>query len=477
MLTGQQYKDSLKDGRKVYFEGRLIEDFATEPALAVPMQAIADGYDMYYEPGSDAVNPLTVAPRSPQELRDRIPILIEMDLLLNVTYQSLMTLTVAASRLEAHAPEFIPRIRAYVEQARRDDIRITECITDAKGNRSLHPAKQEDPDAYVRVVERRDDGVVIRGAKMHISAAALGHHLMVMPTKSMKPDEQDYAIACAVPVNAPGVHVTNTTYHPRAGDLRDYPASSRVSIPDSMVIFDDVFVPTERVFLDGQTAQAAVFAHSLGLWERLGGVAFMVAQADELVGLAHLIAEANGTAKVSHVREKIDEMMIHATVLRAGLEAALTNAHATPEGYYYPDDMYTNVTKYQGATNFNRMVRHLHDIAGGAVVTAPSMADLDNAELRPLLEKYMSTGADIPGEYRTRLFHAIRDLTADAYGGWHQVTNLQSGGGLFAQRLVTRKNYDVERARTLALKAAGLYQPEPEAEPAAPAAPRKKTGS
>jgi 4-hydroxybutyryl-CoA dehydratase / vinylacetyl-CoA-Delta-isomerase len=456
MLTGRQYKESLKDGRKVYFEGRVIEDFESEPALAVPLQAIADGYDKYYSAEPGAVNPLTIAPRSPEELRDRIPVITEMDLLLNVTYQSLMTLLVAAGRLEDHAPEFIPRITAYVEDARRRDIRVTECITDAKGDRSLAPAKQSDPDAYVRVVGRHPDGVVIRGAKLHITAAAYGHDLLVMPTKSMKPGEEDYAIACAVPVGSPGVHVTNTTYHPRSGDPRDYPVSARASVPDSVVIFDDVFVPTERVFLDGQAAHAAVFAHSLGLWERLGGVSFMVTQADELVGLASLIAEANGLSRVPHAREKIDEMMIHATLLRAGLEAALLHAHATPEGYYYPDDMYTNVAKYHGAANFSTMVRHLHDIAGGAVVTAPSMSDFGNPELRPLLEKYMGTGPDISGEYRSKLFHAIRDTTADALGGWHQVTNLQSGGGLFAQKLVTRKNYDIERARALALKAAGL---------------------
>jgi 4-hydroxybutyryl-CoA dehydratase/vinylacetyl-CoA-Delta-isomerase len=456
MLTGEQYIASLKDGRKVYFEGRLVDDMASEPALAVPLRALADGYDKYYSAEPDAVNPLTIAPRSAEELRDRIPVITEMDLLLNVTYQSLMTLLVAAGRLADGAPEFVPRINAYVDEARRRDIRITECITDAKGNRGLPPGKQPDPDSYVRVVDRREDGVVIRGAKLHITAAAFGHDLMVMPTKSMKPGEEDYSIACAVPVNSPGVHITNTTYHPTGRDPRDYPVSANDSIPDSMVIFDDVFVPTERVFLDGQTAHASVFAHSLGLWERLGGVSFMVNQADELVGLASLIAEANGTTRVNHVREKIDEMMIHATLLRAGLEAALTNSHVTPDGYYYPDDMYTNVTKYQGAANFNLMVRHLHDIAGGAVVTAPSMSDFDNPELRPLLSKYMATGPDVSGEYRTKLFHAIRDTTADAYGGWHQVTNLQSGGGLFAQRVVTRKHYDLERARAMALKVAGL---------------------
>ena len=182
----------------------------------------------------------------------------------------------------------------------------------------------------------------------------------------------------------------------------------------------------------------------------------MVQQADELVGLAQLIAEANGSHKISHIREKIDEMIIHATLLRAGLEAALMHAHSTPEGFFYPDDMYTNVTKYQGAMQFNTMVRHLHDIAGGAVVTAPSMSDFDNETLRPFLEKYMATGDGITGEYRTRLFHAIRDTTADSYGGWHQVTNIQSGGGLFAQRLVTRRHYDMDRAKALALHAAGI---------------------
>jgi 4-hydroxybutyryl-CoA dehydratase / vinylacetyl-CoA-Delta-isomerase len=456
MMTGQQYKDSLKDGRQVYFQGRLIEDFASEPALGVPMEAVAAGYDKYYAAGPDARNGVITAPRSVDELRNKIPELISMDLLLNTTYQSIMTLVVAASRIENAAPEFIPRINAYIEKALADDIRITECITDAKGNRSLAPAKQDDPDSYVRVVSRSADGVVIRGAKLHISAAALGHDMMVMPTKTMKPGEEDYAIACAVPVNAPGVHITNTTYHPTGRDPRDFPVSSQLSIPDSMCIFDDVFVPNEHVFLDGPVEHAAVFAHSLGLWERLGGTAFMVQQADELVGLAQLIAEANGSHKISHIREKIDEMIIHATLLRAGLEAALMHAHSTPEGFFYPDDMYTNVTKYQGAMQFNTMVRHLHDIAGGAVVTAPSMSDFDNETLRPFLEKYMSTGSGVTGEYRTQLFHAIRDTTADSYGGWHQVTNIQSGGGLFAQRLVTRRHYDMDRAKALALHAAGL---------------------
>ncbi|TFV58823.1 4-hydroxyphenylacetate 3-hydroxylase [Mycobacterium sp. PS03-16] len=455
MMTGEQYKESLRDGRRIYQDGKLVDDLDTDPLLAPALDAVAAGYDEYYSGGADAVNPLVEAPHSVAELRERVPVLTEMDLLLNVTYQSLMTLVVAAMRLSEY-PQFVERINAYVERARRDDIRIAECITDSKGDRSKAPAGQPDPDQYVRVVERRPDGVVIRGAKLHISAAPFAHHLMVMPTKSMKPGEEDYAIACAVPVNADGVHVISRTVHARGGDERDYPLSARRSMPDGFVVFDDVFVPHEHVFLDGIADRAGVFAHSLGLWERLGGTAVMVEQADEMVGLAQLIAEANGTARIAHVREKIDELMIHATNLRAGMEAAISNAHTTPEGYYYPDDLYTNATKYLGAANFNLMVRHLHDIAGGGVITTPSMADLDNPDIGEHLRKYLTGSADVPGEVRAKLFHAIRDSTADSYGGWHLVTNVQSGGGLFAQRLVTRKHYDMDRAKRLARRAAGL---------------------
>jgi 4-hydroxybutyryl-CoA dehydratase / vinylacetyl-CoA-Delta-isomerase len=456
MLTGAEYIASLDDGRATYFEGRHVPDLMKEPAFAVPARAIAAGYDRHYSPAIDATNPLVLAPRSVEELRQRADIVHTMDLALAVTYGSLMTLLTAAPRMSGVDPIYRERLAAYVDDATRRDIRIAECITDAKGNRTLAPSQQDDPDAYVRVVDRRRDGVVIRGAKLHISAASLVHELMVMPTKAMKPGEEDYAITCAVPVNSPGVRIINTTYHPRTDDVRHYPVSSQHSMPDGFVVFDDVFVPEERVFLDGETANATVFAHALGLWERLGGVTAMVTQADQLVGLAQLIAEANGLARVPHVRDKIDEMLIHATLLRAGLEAALANAHSTPEGYFYPDELYTNVAKYQGAAQFHLMVRHLHDIAGGAVLTSPTLGDLENPDTGKFVEKYMRTSADTTAEERMRLFHAIRDLTADAFGGWHLVTNLQSGGGLFAQRIVSRKHYDMERAKDLGRAAAGL---------------------
>jgi 4-hydroxybutyryl-CoA dehydratase/vinylacetyl-CoA-Delta-isomerase len=455
MMTGEQYRKSLHDNRETYFEGERVRDLVTHPVLADCVSRVAAGYDRWYSPKPDAVSPLMAIPHTAAELKDRIPLLHESDIVSAVTYQSIMTLTTAGTRIAETLPQYTERIRSYVKDAQRRDIRIVECITDAKGDRSRPPGKQDDPDAYTHVVDRRKDGVIIRGAKLHITGASLSHELMVIPTKAMKPGEESYAIACIVPVNSPGVRIIDTTYAPRHPDNRIFPISSKIHMPEGFVIFDDVFVPTERIFLDGEVKYAAIFAHSLGLWERLGGLSGMAEEADQLVGFAQLIAEANGLANESHIKEKISEMIIHATLVRAALEAAIANCQVTAEGAF-PDELYTNAGKYHAAANYNAMVRHLHDISGGSILTAPSVADFENEVTGPLVRKYMSTMTGVDGEYRARLFHAIRDLTADAYGGWKAVTNVQAGGGLYAQRIVTRKYYDLKGAKEKALHVAGI---------------------
>jgi 4-hydroxybutyryl-CoA dehydratase/vinylacetyl-CoA-Delta-isomerase len=457
MMTGDEYRASLRDGRETYFEGKRIDDLPGHSILGITVDSAAAGYDRFYDPAPDAVGAFMKVPGSAAELREQVELHESVDLLTHVTYASIMTLLTAADRIEGELPENAQRIRDYVRDVQRKDLRITQCITDAKGDRSRRPSQQDDPDAFVRVVERRDDGIVIRGAKLHISAASMGHELMTIPTKSMKEGEDQYSVACMVPVNAPGVKIVNTTYAPRHEDKRDFPISGRHHTPEGFVIFDDVFVPDERVFLGGTHPHlAAVFAHSLGLWERLGGLAAMVSGYDRLVGFAQLIAEANGLDRVGHIKEKISEMMINASLIRASLEAAIENCSVTSDGAAFPSELYTNVGKYHGAANYSLMVRHLHDIAGGAVLTAPAPADLDNEDVGALARKYMSTGPDVGGDYRATLMHTIRDLTADAYGGWKFVTNLQAGGGLYAQRIVTRRHYDLDGAKRKALGLAGL---------------------
>ncbi len=456
MKTGNEYRDSLNDGRLTYFEGERIEDLPGHPLLGQTVDFTAVGYDKYYDPAPDATSPLLGVPQSADDLSDLIPMLHDAGMMAHVTSTSIQTLKTAAGRMEGVKPEYIERMSLYIEHAQREDVRITQCITDAKGDRSRPPGKQDDPDSYVHVVDRQRDGVVIRGAKLHITGASFGHDLLTIPTKAMKAGEEEWSVGCVVPVNAEGVKIINTTYAPRHEDTRAFPVSSQYHYPEGFVIFDDVFVPNERVFLAGEPAFAAVVAQSLGLWERLGGLSAFVEEADQLVGLAQLVAEANGTAGISHIKEKISEMIIHATLIRSALEAAVSNCNVGPDGAAFPNELYVNAGKFHAAANYNQMVRHLHDIAGGAVLTAPVPADFENEEVGELARKYMAAGNEVDGEYRSSLMHAIRDLTADAYGGWKFVTNIQAGGGLYAQRIVTRRHYDLDGAKAKALALAGL---------------------
>jgi 4-hydroxybutyryl-CoA dehydratase/vinylacetyl-CoA-Delta-isomerase len=283
----------------------------------------------------------------------------------------------------------------------------------------------------------------------------------VIPTKAMKPGEEDYAIACAVPVNAPGVSIVNVlnAAAPEGSDPRDFPFAYQRAVPQGFVIFDDVFVPQERIFLDGEVKQAATFAHSLGLWVRTSSMISMCDAFDVIVGLAQLIAEANGLERVEHIKIKISEMVIHATLLRATLEASMMHAAKLDSGVLAPSEIYTNAGKYHGAANYMVMVRHLLDIAGGSAITAPSMRDLENADIGHLVRKYMSTKQSIDGAYRTRLFHAVHDLTTSAQGGARYAGLLLAGGGLYAQNIVTRMRYDMDRAKQMAFDAMG-WSPE-----------------
>lgn len=459
MRTGRNYRESLTDGRSVYLDGRRLGSVHEDPTLARAIDLVADGYQHWFGDGEGTSNPLLSQRPGIPALEESMTLLRTADELLDITRAAVMCLHTAAGRLGPDLDEYAARIARFTAYVRDVDQRVVLCITDAKGDRSKSPANQDDPDAYVRVVERRADGVVIRGAKLHITGGPVAHELLVMPTKAMHDGEEDYAICCAIPVNSPGVHIMARTATRAGGDPRDLPFSSAGALPDGLVILDDVFVPSSRIFLDGEVAQAGTFAHALGLWVRLSNLDGLVTDAETLVGLAQLIAEANGLGKIAHVRHKIADMITYATLLRAGLVASLTHATLDPDGLAAPNELFANAAKFYGAENYALMVRHLHDICGALVATMPSMADLDIPTAGPLLRKYLSTGDSVPGDYRAALLLAIRDFTAEAAGNRRAIEHLHGGGGLFAQRIVTRGRFDMAAAKHLALTRAGLDPP------------------
>ncbi len=464
LMTAADYRRSLNDGRVVFWGGEKIADITNHPRFRVPIDVASRDY-AYDDPAlSDLITYTTEdgsrahrvyqVPRTTEELEKRLELGTQMTIVGGVTgvYMALLQIK---DRLAAVNPTFANNIENMYRYARDHDLRAAEVITDAKGDRSKKAHEQIDPDLYVRIVEQNNEGIVVRGAKLHITAAALVHELVVMPTKSMREHEADYAVAFSIPVNTPGVKIINRSFAPPDLNSFDYPASAHHSMPEGFVIFDDVLVPWERVFLAGEWQLAGAFAAALGLWERTLGLAMAAHDAHIMVGLAHLVTAQQGKDRDPHVQDTIAELICYAETIRMGLDYAVRHYESTAGGMLHPNTLGINVTKYYYASNFHQMVRHLHDVAGGLTITLPEEADLRNPESGAYLRKYLNVRSDTDVEQRMRVFSLIRDMTADAFGGWHLVTALQAGGGLKAQRIMMSRTFDMGGACAAALKAAG----------------------
>lgn len=465
LKTPEQYRQSLRDGRKNYINGELVEDVTSHAYFKVPIETACQDYDYenpalrdvrsYTTEDGDRAHRVYQIPRSEEDLYKRVE-MMQSSSIIGGTTGVFMALMNARDQVAKVNPTYAENIERMYRYARDNDLRAAEVITDAKGDRSRRPVDQDDPDLYTRIVDQNQDGIVVRGAKLHITGAALVHELVVMPTKAMGPGEEEYSVCFSAPTNAPGVKIVNRGYAEPEWGAFDYPLSGRHNMPEGFVIFDDVFVPWDRVFLAGEYQLAGVYAHALGLWERVGGLVGMAARSKLMVGAVQLLAEYNGIARASHIQEKITELIFYAEMLRMSLDSALRNYETTETGMLYPNPLEVNVGKYYGASNYHIMTRHIHDISGGLVVTLPEEADYRNEELAPYLEKYLHTRDDVRVEDRMRLYNLIRDMTADAYGGWEQVTTIQSGGGLAAQKIVTYRAYDLDSAKQAAMEAAGI---------------------
>ena len=303
LKTPAQYVESLNDGRVTYWDGECIGDITRHPRFKVPIALTAKDYG-YDDPDLGALRRYTAedgseahriyqVPRNEADLATRVDLLRQTSIGTAVSgvFMALMSVKDDVATVNPQYAENIERIYCY---CRDNDLRGAEVITDPKGDRKRRAHEQDDPDLYVRIVERRKDGIVVRGAKLHITAASVIHELVVMPTKGMRQDETDYAVSFSIPVNTKGVSIINRSFAPAELNAFDYPASAHHSMPEGFVVFDDVFVPWERVFLAGEVRLASKLAQSLGLWERTGGVIAAVEQSEMFVGLAQLVTEMQG---------------------------------------------------------------------------------------------------------------------------------------------------------------------------------------
>jgi 4-hydroxybutyryl-CoA dehydratase/vinylacetyl-CoA-Delta-isomerase len=334
---------------------------------------------------------------------------------------------------------------------------VVGAMTDPKGDRSKGPADQHDPDQYVRVVERRENGVVIRGAKLHMTGAVNSHEILVMPTMAMDNRSRDYAVVFAIPVDAPGV--TMIFGRQASDDRRDKKERIDTGKPsfgavggEAVIVFEDVFVPNKRVFMDGEAEFTGTLVYRFAAHHRANYGACKTGLMDVLTGAVSYLTHIQGAAKGSHVRDKITEMIHLSETLYSSSIACSAEGYATPSGAYMVDTMLANVCK-QNVTRFHFEVARLAlDLAGGLIATLPSQYDLESEETGHMVKKYFSGVEGVPTKNRIKIARLIEAMT----GGTALVESMHGAGSPQAQRIMIYREGGLARKIELAKKLAGI---------------------
>jgi len=477
LRTPEQYKASLKDGREVYYRGELVKDVTTHPVIGTAVEHACIDYRMAEDPRyrdlAICIDPQTKEPysryfhlpRNAEDLLKRSQLIAASTregatlvvLIKEIGTDALFALHIVAEEMAKRGkPEYKERVEKYYKMCRDRDYGVAVAQSDVKGDRSLGPQGQEHPDYYLRVVEERKDGIVVRGAKVHTSVLTNTDEVIVLPTRAMKPEDKAYSVAFAVPAATKGLKLLASSYGGFKKDPFEFPISASHKMMETLTVFDDVFVPWERVFMNGETEAAGFLALTFVKFHRFTAVSYKLPLLELFAGSARAIAEYNGVDGAGHIREKLTELAAyHATV--QGLIIAAAHQHAVvPPGLAVPNVLLTNVAKYQFASNYHTAVQMVQDVAGGLLVTGPSVEDWRSEATGPYVKKYLGGKKGVPTEHRLRMLNLISDLTAGDFGGYQEVLAVHAEGSLEAEKLQTYREYDFNTAAAYARELAGI---------------------
>jgi 4-hydroxybutyryl-CoA dehydratase / vinylacetyl-CoA-Delta-isomerase len=477
--NGAQYMESLRKLHpRIFYKGERILDVTRHPATAPHVRAAAMTYALAakneYRDLATATSHLTGhtisrfthVHQNMEDLIKKIKLLRVLGQKTGTCFQRCVghdginaTYSVAYEIDQKRGTDYFERFKRWLTYIQDENLMVVGAMTDPKGDRSKGPSEQVDPDQYVHVVERREDGVMIRGAKLHMTGGVNSHEILVMPTTAMDEKSKDYAVVCAVPVDAPGV--TMIFGRQASDDRRDRLERIDVGKPrfgavggEAVIAFEDVFVPKERVFMDGETEFTGSLVYRFAAHHRANYGACKTGLIDVLIGAVGYLTEVQGTSKGSHVREKITEMTHLSETLYSSSIACSAEGKPTPSGAYMVDTMLANVCK-QNVTRFHFEIARLAlDLAGGFIATLPSQYDLESEDVGHLVRKYFSGVAGIPAEERIKLARLIETMT----GGTTLVESMHGAGSPQAQRIMIYRESDVEKKMKLAKSLLGIPQ-------------------
>lgn len=357
---------------------------------------------------------------------------------------------------QALGTNYHERFMKYFRYYQERDLMLAGAVTDAKGDRSLRPHQQADPDLYVRVVEKRKDGIIVRGSKQSITSAVVSDELAVIPSRGLTEKDADYAVAFCIPTDTEGVTLVNVAKSTPGEKKMEMPSSRQFAFSDAVIIFDNVFVPWDRVFMCGEWQFAGGFGSLFGNYHRFSHCGCIPGRAEVLLGAASLIAKYNGVRDKGHIKDKIADLVVAVEMSHACGVTAAVRGRKTPSGIYIPDVIYSNIGKYYHSMVAADDAATVVDIAGGLLFTMPSEADYFLPELNKSLEKYLKGVAYVNTEDRIKIFRLIEDMIATRWGSCLTLGEVVGAGPPQAQKIGILADFDMEKREALAKRAANI---------------------
>ncbi|KGL50055.1 4-hydroxyphenylacetate 3-hydroxylase family protein [Porphyromonas cangingivalis] len=480
MMTSEQYVESLRKlNLQVYFMGEKIDNPVDHPMIRPSMNSVAMTYklaemDEYKELMTatsnltgKTVNRFCHLHQSTEDLKNKV----KMQRLLGQKTASCFQRCVGMDAFnaiysttydmdKALGTEYHERFKKYMEFVQENDLVVDGAMTDPKGDRGLSPSQQEDPDLYLRIVEVREDGIVVSGAKAHQTGAVNSHEHLIMPTIAMKEEDADYAVSFAVPSDAEGIIMI---YGRQSCDTRKMEEGADIDVGNSqfggheaLVVFDNVFVPMERVFMCREYQFAGLMVERFAGYHRQSYGGCKVGVGDVLIGAAALAADYNGVPKASHIKDKLIEMIhLNETLYSCGI-ACSSEGHKLPAGNYLIDLLLANVCKQNITRLPYEIARLAEDIAGGLMVTMPSEQDLRHPVTGPIVKKYLVGAKGKNVENRMRILRLIENITLGTAAVGYRTESMHGAGSPQAQRIMIARQGDLEGKKALAREIARI---------------------
>jgi 4-hydroxybutyryl-CoA dehydratase/vinylacetyl-CoA-Delta-isomerase len=483
LMTAKDYMDSLRQLKlNIYLLGEKVDNWVDNPIIRPSINAIAMTYKLAHKPESEAlattdsiiigkkVNRFDALFTSTNDLVNKVKLQRLMGQRTACCFQRCVGMdginSVFSTTYEIDqkcGTEYHARFKEWLKYVQENDLCVSGAMTDVKGHRGLAPSEQADPDMFVRIVERKNNGIVIRGAKAHQTGAANSHQMLIMPTMRMREADKDYAVTCAIPTDARGVTMV---YGRQSCDTRKLEEGDidvgnyNFGGQEVMVILDDVFVPWERVFMCGEIDFSAMLVERFATYHRQSYGGCKPGIGDVLIGATASIADYNGVRRAPHVRDKISEMIhLTETLYNCGLGCSY-EGFKTAAGNYQPNTLLANVCKLNVTRFPYELCRLAEDIAGGLLVTIPSEKDFRHPVIGKYIDKYLKGVPEVPTEARYRMLTLIHAMSFGLVAPSYRTESMHGAGSPQAQKIMIERETDMERKQKLARSIAGIESRE-----------------